>query len=221
MPAKAAAPAKKAASPAPKAASPKAAAPAAKAAAPKVAAAPAGNGVYVKNWGVENAAAAKAAFEVAGPVTNVQIRRKKYALVFFENSAAAAKAVATFNNKEVCGTTVTVVAAKTTPKVNAHEGTQVVCVRPIFRSNTSRKAVMDLFKECGKVTKLRTYKNNSAFVYFADAAAAAKAVSTVNGKEFHQVKLAVKPSVRSAATDKAKFEHSKFATEVRTWAHSQ
>lgn len=216
MPAKAA-PAKKAAAPAPKAAT-KAAAPAAKAAAPKVAA-PTGNGIYVKNWGVENAAAAKAAFEVAGPITNVQIRRKKYALVFFENPAAAQKAITTFNGKEVCGTTVSVVSAKTTPKIA--KKTEVVCVRPIFRSNTTRKAVFDLFKSCGKVAKLRAYRNNTAFVYFTDAAAAQKAVETVNGQEFHQAKLTVKPSTRSAATDKKKFEHSKLFTTVRAWSQKQ
>eukprot|EP00388_Colpodella_angusta_P039201 GDKK01046668.1.p2 GENE.GDKK01046668.1~~GDKK01046668.1.p2 ORF type:complete len:193 (-),score=79.05 GDKK01046668.1:61-639(-) len=188
---------------------------------PKAAvAAPAiGNGVYVKNWGVEDAAAAKAAFEVAGPISTVQIRRRKYALVFFENSAAAKKAIDTFNGKEVAGTTVTVVPAKTTPKKNAHEGTSVVSVSPIFRSNTSRKAVLELFKNSGKVIKLRTYKNNSAYVYFDSSASAAKAVKDVNGKEFHQVTLSVKPSVRSLAKEKARFEHSKFAGQVRAWAH--
>ena len=218
MPAKAA-PAKKAA--------PKAAAPAAKAAtqaaAPKKAAAPqgAGNGVYVAKWGTENAEAAKAAFSVCGAITSVQIRRNKFALVFFENAAGAKKAIDTFNGKTVCGTNVTVTPAKASPKKDAHEGTSVVFVGPYFAESTPRKVLIDLFKTAGKIQKVRTYANHTAFIYYDNAASAAKAVKDINGKELNQKALTVKPSVRSAAADKTKREHALTMIQVTNWKVAQ
>lgn len=218
MPAKAA-PAKKAT---PKAAAPakaatKAAAP--QAAAPKKAAAPqgAGNGVYVSKWGTENAEAAKAAFSACGAITSVQIRRNKFALVFFETAAGAKKAIDSFNGKNVCGTTVTITPAKTSPKKDAHEGTSVVFVGPYFAESTPRKVLIDLFKGAGKIQKVRTYANHTAFVYYDNAASASKAVKDLNGKELNQKTLTVKPSVRSAANDKAKREHALTMIQVHNW----
>jgi hypothetical protein len=218
MPAKAAAPAKKAA---PKAAAPKAAAKTAapQAAAPKKAAAPqgAGNGVYVSKWGTESAQAAKEAFSACGPITSVQIRRNKYALIFFETAAGAKKAIDTLNGKTVCGATVTITAAKTSPKKDAHQGSSVVFVGPFFPESTSRKTLIDLFKTAGKIQKVRTYANHTAFIYYDNAASAAKAVKDLNGKEVNQKALTVKPSIRSLATDKSKREHALTMIHVHNW----
>ena len=211
MPAKAA-PAKKAA--------PKAAAPVAKAAAPaaKKAAAPvaSGNGVYVSKWGQHNAEAAKAAFAACGVISSVQIRRNKYALIFFENAAGAKKAIDTLNNKVVLGNVVTVTAAKTSPKKDA-EGSSVVFVGPYFPESTPRKNLIELFKASGKILKVRTYANHTAFIYFDNAASAAKAVKDVNGKVLSQKTLVVKPSVRTLAKDKSKREHALTMIKVHNW----
>lgn len=232
MPPKAAAPAAKPAAkaaakaPAPKAAAPTKAAPApAKtapaAAAPKVEkkAAPTGtsNGVYVKNWGQGSVADATAAFSAAGKVLKAQIRRGKHALVFFENSAAVKKAIDSFNGKEVNGTVVSVAAAKTSPKADSHEGTSVVFVGPIFRESTTRKELFGLFNGVGKIVKLRTYRQNYAYVYFDSAAAAQKAIKEKNGAEFKGKTVEVKPSVRSLEKEKKRAEHSKVLIDIHNW----
>lgn len=218
--AKAAAP--KAAAPAPKAAAPKPAAPAA--AAPKVekkaaVTTSAANGVYVKNWGQGSVADATAAFAAAGKISKVQIRRGKYALVFFENAAAVKKAIDTFNGKEVNGTVVSVSAAKTSPKADAHEGSASVFVGPIFRESTTRKEIFELFAGL-KVKKLRVYRQNHAFVFFENAAAAQKAMEK-NGTEFHGKKLTVKASVRSLEKDRKRAAHTKTLVELHQWKKAQ
>jgi hypothetical protein len=205
------------AAPAPKAAAPKAAAPAA--AAPKAkAAATAGNsnGVYVKNWGQGSIADATTAFGAAGKVVRAQIRRGKHALVFFENSAAVKKAVDAFNGKEVCGATVTVTAAKTSPKADKHEGSSVVFVGPIFRENTTRKQLFEFFAG-SKIVKMRRYEHNYAYVYFDSAATAQKVIKEKNGASFHGKNLTVKPSTRSLEAEKTRNEHSKVLIEVHNW----
>jgi hypothetical protein len=190
----------------PAAAAPKAAAP--KAAAPKAAV---GNGIYVKGLGEADAATISALFEAkCGKVTNVQVRKGKYAQVFFDNAASVKKATETFNNKEVKGNLVTVSAAKSGPKAVAAEA-KTVFVSPIFAASTTRKQVFALFAGCGKVIRLRTYHNNSAFVYFESAAAAQKAIKDKNGTEYQNKKLLVKGSVRTVEADKAaqvKREHT-------------
>ncbi|RNF02083.1 RNA-binding protein, partial [Trypanosoma conorhini] len=113
------APAPKAAAGAPKAAAgaPKSAAGAPKpaAGAPKPAAvketkqrpaAGSHHGVYVKNWGQGSVDDAKAVFSGAGNVVGVRVRRRRYAIVFFENAAAVKKAIDLFNEKEVMGSVV-------------------------------------------------------------------------------------------------------------------
>lgn len=225
--AKAAAPAK--AAPAPKAAAPAKAAPApakpaaaaapAKAA-PAKAAAGASNGVYVKNWGQGSVADAIAAFSAAGKVSRAQIRRGKYAIVFFETPAAVKKAIDSFNGKEVAGTTVTVTAAKTSPKADQHENSAVVFVGPIFRENTTRKQLFEFFAG-SKIVKLRRYEHNYAYVYFDSAATAQKVIKDKNGAQFHGKTLTVKPSTRSLEQEKARNEHSKQLIEIHNWKLSQ
>ncbi|CBZ29462.1 putative RNA binding protein [Leishmania mexicana MHOM/GT/2001/U1103] len=217
MPAKAAAkpakPATKAApKPANKAPAPKAAAakPVAKAA-PK-AAAPAArpasgpsNGVYVKNWGTGSVADATNVFSAAGKVTKVQLRRQRYAIVFFENSAAVKKAIDLFNEKEVLGQTVLVVPAKTSPKPDAHENSSCVFVSPIFRPSTTKMQVMELFAGV-KVLRLRMYRQNFVYAYLDSPAAAKKFVEEKNGTEFRGHTLRVALSARSLEKLRARQE---------------
>ncbi|KPA84581.1 putative RNA binding protein [Leptomonas pyrrhocoris] len=221
MPAKAAAkPAKPAAKAAPKPAA-KAAAPkpAAKAPAPKAAAVPkpaaapkaaagASNGVYVKNWGTGSVADAKAVFSAAGNVTKVQLRRHRYAIVFFDNSAAVKKAIDLFNEKEVLGQTVLVVPAKTSPRADAHENSACVFVSPIFRPSTTKKQAMELFAGV-KVLRMRIYRQNFVYAYLDSAAAAKKFAEEKDGTEFRGHKLRVKLSARSLEKLQARQEASK------------
>jgi RNA recognition motif-containing protein len=205
----AAKPAAKAAAPAAKPAAKAAAAPAAKPAAkqatqaaPAAKAAPkaavqagAGNGVYVKGLGPADVDAVKAIFAAAGNVVDVRLRRNKFAIVFFDNAAAVKKAVDTFNNKEVKGHTLSVAAAKAGPKVQ--KSTATVFIAPLFRQNTTRNQIRAIFEGCGKITKLRTYRTNFAYVTFENAAAAQKAIASKNGQTFRNKKLTVKQSTRA------------------------
>ncbi|KPI88955.1 putative RNA binding protein [Leptomonas seymouri] len=192
--------------PAAKAPSPKVAAPA-KAAAPK-AASGASNGVYVKNWGTGSVADATGVFSAAGNVTKVQLRRHRYAIVFFDSSAAVKKAIDLFNEKEVLGQTVLVVPAKTSPKPDAHENSACVFVSPIFRQNTTKKQAMELFAGV-KVQRLRMYRQNFVYAYLDSAAAAKKFVEEKNGTEFRGHKLRVKLSARSLEKLQAREASSK------------
>jgi RNA recognition motif-containing protein len=216
---KAAAPAKAAPAPAPKAAAPKAAAPKPaekKPEAPK--AKPAvGNGVYVKNWGEDGADVANAVFGSAGKITGVTVRRGKYCLVWFENSAAATKAISSFNNKEINGNVVEVSAAKTQPKAPKTEGSSVVFVSPIFRESTTRKTILTAFSTAGKIQKLRTYRQNFAYVYYDSAAAAQKAIKEKNGQDFQGHKLQVKLSTRKLESDKKRFDRSQLLVSAKAW----
>lgn len=202
-------PAAKAAAPKPaaKAPAPKAAAAAPKAAAPK-AAAGASNGVYVKNWGTGSVADATSVFAAAGNVTKVQLRRHRYAIVFFDNAAAVKKAIDLFNEKEVLGQTVLVFPAKTSPKADAHENSACVFVSPIFRPNTTKKQVMELFSGV-KVLRLRLYRQNFVYAYLDSAAAAKKFVEEKNGSEFRGHKVRVELSARSLEKLQARQEASK------------
>ena len=227
MPPKAAAkPAAKApakAAPAPKTvskAAPKTSAPAPTAAPPKAKApASASNGVYVKNWGTGSVADAKATFGAAGAVSSARIRRNKYALVWFDNAASVKKAVDSFNGKELFGSTVTVTAAKAAVAADKHEASTVVHVSPIFRENTTRKEILTLFGATA-VKKLRTYRQNYAYVYFDSAASASKAIKDKNGSDFKGHKLIVKASSRSLESEKKKAAHGKLLSEIKAWKHS-
>ena len=216
---KAAAPAKAASAPAPKAAAPKAAAPKPaekKAEAPKAKAA-VGNGVYVKNWGNDGSDVAKAVFGTAGKITSVAVRRGKYALVWFEKSAAATKAISSFNNKEINGNVVEVSAAKTQPKADQADGSSVVFVSPIFRESTTRKTILSAFATSGKILKLRTYRQNFAFVYFDSSAAAQKAIKDKNGSDFLGHKLEVKLSTRKLDAEKKRAERAQLLISANAW----
>ena len=194
-PAKAAA-AKPAAKAAAKPAAKQAAAPAKAAAKPTAKTVSSGNGVYVKGLGNADVDAVKALFASAGAVSQVRLRRNKFALVFFESAASVKKAVDALNNKTVQGETVTVSAAKTSPKAASTEGSKTVFASPLFRTNTTRNQMRALFEGCGKITKLRTYRTNYALVTFDSAAAASKAVSSKNGQTFHNKTLSVKLSAQ-------------------------
>ncbi|KAK7199679.1 RNA binding protein [Novymonas esmeraldas] len=191
-------PAAKAPAPSPKAAAPKPAAKVApKAAAPAPRAAPgASHGVYVKNWGTGSVADASAVFAAAGKVTKVQLRRHRYAIIFFDNAAAVKKAIDLFNEKEVLGQTVLVVPAKASPKPDAHENSACVFVSPIFRPSTTKKQILELFAGV-KVQRMRVYRQNFVYAYLDSAAAASKFVSEKNGTEFRGHKLRVALSARS------------------------
>jgi len=155
----------------------------------------AGNGVYVKGLGLASVDAIKTIFQSAGTITNVRVRRNKYAIVFFENQASVKKAIDQFNGKEVQGRELSVTSAKAAPKSTSAEPVTVF-VSPIFRQNTKRNQVREVFKNCGKIVKLRTYRTNHAFVTFDSTAAALKAIKDINGTTFRNKKLLVKASVR-------------------------
>lgn len=223
----AAKPAAKAAAPAPKAAAPKAAAPAPKAAAPapkpaeKKPAAAATNGVYAKNWGHGSAEAAAKVFGAAGKVVSVRVRRGKFAQVWFDSAAAVKKAIDTFNGKEVDGKTLAVAAAKSAPKPKASEGSATIFVKPIFRESTTRKQVLEHFATAGKIVKLRTYRQNYAYIFFESAAAAQKALKEKNGSELKGKKLTVKASARSLEAEKKHAEHGALLIKVHAWKRQQ
>ena len=211
--------AKAAPKPAAKAAAPPAKPAEKKAEAKKAPAAGNSNGVYVKNWGGESVDAAKTIFGACGKVQQVQLRRNKYCLVFFDSAAAAKMAIDSFNNKDVRGRTLQVLAAKTSPKVDKHANSAVVFVSPIFRESTTRKQIMGLFNGCGKIQKMRTTRQNSAFVYF-DSAASAQKAAQKNGTEFGGKKLAVSISTRSLEADKKTMEITKLRIAVHDWKKS-
>lgn len=188
---------------APKVASPKAAP---KAAAPR-AAPGSSNGVYVKNWGSGSVEDAIATFSAAGKVQKAQIRRHRYALVFFDSAAAVKKAIDLFNEKVVLDQLVTVVPAKTSPKPDPHQNSSCVFVSPIFRASATKKQIMELFNGV-KVLRLRTYRNNFAYAYLDSPAAAAKFVQEMNGKEFRGHKLRVALSAKSLKKLKVAHEHA-------------
>uniref|UniRef100_A0A0A9X4J2 RNA-binding protein lark n=1 Tax=Lygus hesperus TaxID=30085 RepID=A0A0A9X4J2_LYGHE len=181
------------------------AAPAAKAAARQP---PSSMGVYVKHWGNGSAEEAAAVFKAAGNVVKTQIRRHRYALVFFDTPAAVKKAIDLFNGKEVCGATIEVAPAKTTPKPDPHENSSCVFISPIFRTSTTKQQILELFQGM-KVLRLRTYRRNFANVYLDSPAAAEKFVKEKNGMEFRNHTLRVKLSSKSLAKLKARQESAK------------
>lgn len=230
----AAAPAKAAAKPAakvaaaPKAAAPapKAAAPAPKAAAPKVAAAPKEakaratgnqNGVYVKNWGTGSVQNATEVFAAAGKVVSVQVRRHRYAIIFFDAPAAVKKAIDLFHEKEVLGSVVTVVPAKTSPRADPHEGSSVVFVAPICRESVKPKEVIQGLFAGYKVMRLRIYKGQYAYVYLDSPAAALKIIKEKSGSEFHGKNLTIKLSTRSLEKDVQREAHAKLLMEAHVY----
>ena len=187
----------------------------------KAPAAGAGNGVYVKGLGDANVEAVTGIFAAAGDVSGVRLRRNKYALVWFANGASVKKAVDTFNNKELKGKTLSVAAAKSGPKADNKGASKVVFVAPIFRGNTTRDQAKALFAGCGKIAKLRTYRNNSAFVYFSSSAEAQKAVKDKDGQTFKNVKLRVKLSARSAERDAKRVAAGKARGSVKKTLHAK
>ncbi len=194
---------------------PAAAAPVAAATAPAKAAAPAkkakaagggsaNNGVYIKNWGSEGSESLRAFFGSVGKISGTRLRRNRYAIVYYENPASVKKAVDTFNGKNVKGREVEVSPAVSGPKVKSTDGCKTVFVSPIFAGNTSRKQVRDQFQGYGKIVKLSIYRGNYAFVYYSDAAAAAKAAKEKTGAKFLGQALSVKLSKRTKERDEAR-----------------
>ncbi|KAH8603429.1 putative RNA recognition motif (a k a RRM RBD or RNP domain) [Trypanosoma vivax] len=184
---------------------------------PKPRAAPGSHsGVYVKNWGQGSVADIKGIFSSAGTVVSAQVRRRHYALVFFDSPAAVKKAIDLFNDKEVLGNVLTVVPAKTSPKPDPHEGSSVVFLSPIFRTSTTRKQILELFAGL-KVLRLRTYRKNYAYVYLDSPAAALKVVKEKNGMEFRGKKLRVALSTRSLQKDKVRATRSRLLTDAHNF----
>jgi len=164
------------------------------------------NGVHVKNWGSDGVEGAKLAFATCGKVLDARIRRNKFALVYFDSAAAVKKAIDTFNGKAFKGRVLTVTTAKVAPKASKTENSKTIFVSPIFSASTTRKDVITHFAKFGKVIRLRTYRQNYAFVYFDSSAAAQKAVKETNGQSFRGRTVIAKLSVRSLEGDKKKEE---------------
>eukprot|EP01063_Lacrimia_lanifica_P041673 TRINITY_DN977_c0_g2_i1.p1 TRINITY_DN977_c0_g2~~TRINITY_DN977_c0_g2_i1.p1 ORF type:complete len:227 (+),score=148.66 TRINITY_DN977_c0_g2_i1:55-735(+) len=194
----------------------KAAKPAAKAAKPqaKAAKAPAGsaaNGVYVKglNFPGLSHETVKELFK-GSAITNIVLRRKKYCLIYFKDAAGASKAK-DLNGKMLKGQKITVEAAKKGQAAERATYCTSVFVGglPAMSRATGAAAVKKEFAKCGTIQKVRTYRAGHAFVYFADNAAAKKAVTTMDqqslSKPFPEGKqITVRYSVRSKAGDAAK-----------------
>lgn len=224
MPAKAApksAPAPKAA-PKAAAAKPKAApapAPAKKAApAPKGTQAPrdasnCANGVYVKNWGTGSVEDATRVFGQAGAVQGARIRRHRYALVYFENTASVKKAIDLFNDKVVLGEKVTVLPARSGPKADPKKTSATVFVSPIFRASLSKAQISALFQGY-KVLRLRAYRQNYVYAFLDSHASAEKFQKEMNGMMFHDHKLRVELSAKSLKKVKEHQEHSAMLMEA-------
>merc|ERR1712232_631789 len=79
---------------------------------------------------------------------------------------------------------------------------------PAMSRATGAAAVKKEFAKCGSIVKVRTYRAGHAFVYFADNAAAKKAVTTMDnqalGKPFPEHNVTVRFSVRSKEGDAQK-----------------
>eukprot|EP00757_Euglenozoa_sp_SAG-D1_P011013 gene11013-3314_t len=209
----------------------KAAKPAAKAAPAKKATGGASNGIYIKNLdfpGIDNAAV-KELFTSAGKIDAVKLRRNKYAIVWF-NDAAGQKKALDFNGKTLKGKKITVSASTKAKPAGVIHGVTLynhdyvlllICLphyaalnstaTTVFVNNLSKNAkktqVSELFKDAGKIVKIKTYKNKTAggcgFIYFESNAAAGKALKQT-GSVFMSQKLDVKLSVRTQALDAAK-----------------
>lgn len=185
------------------------------AAAPKAAPRPAGNhnGVYVKNWGTGSVAEATEVFQKAGKVLSAQIRRHRYAIVFFDNAAAVKKAIDLFNDKVVLGKKVTVQPARTSPKPNPKDTSSTVFVSPIFRSSASKAQIAELFNGY-KVLRLRSYRQNYVYAFLDSHASAEKFKAEKNGAEFRSHKLRVELSAKSLEKVKAHQQASKLLIEA-------
>lgn len=219
---KPAAPAKKAPAPskAPEKKAPAAAEKKPEAPKPK-AATPSCNGIHVKNWGKGSSEDASKLFANCGKVTDVRIRRNHYALVWFDNAAAVKKAVDTFNNKEIDGKALQVAPAKSTPVPPKINTSMTVFVKPIFRDNTTRAQLRELFGGCGKIIKITQLHLNKAFVYFDSVAAAQKAIKEKNGFVFRNKTLTVKPSIRTVENDKKRYAACLEHIAVHKWKKQQ
>eukprot|EP00659_Diplonema_papillatum_P021157 gene21157-32593_t len=178
-------PAKKAAKPVAKKAEKKEVAkPTAKAAAPaKKTAAASDRGVYVKglNFPDMDHETVKAAFKQCGDVKDVVLRRKKYCILYFKDSAGAAKAKE-LNGKVMKGSKITVEAAKRKPDQDRSEYCSSVFVGnlPGMLRKQGKASLKKEFSKCGKVEKVRIYQTGHGFVYFSDNAAAKKAATTMD-----------------------------------------
>ena len=172
--------------------------PAAKKAATKVAAkaaakttaapakAGASNGVYVKNLAFPGIShdTIKQAFKGQGEVKDVVLRRRKYAILYMKD-AAAATAVRDLNGKVLKGNKIVAEAAKKSQSADKSTYAKSVFVGnlPSLSHKKGKELLKKEFAKCGSIVKVRTYSAGYGFVYFADNAAAKKAVQTLD----HQV----------------------------------
>ncbi|RNF10013.1 RNA binding protein-like protein [Trypanosoma conorhini] len=118
------------------------------------------------------------------------------------------------------GSVVTVVPAKTSPKPDPHENSSVVFVSPIFRASTTKQQIRELFAGL-KVLRLRTYRNNYAYVYLDSPVAAQKVVKEKNGVEFRGKQLRVALSTRSLAKERARAERAKLLMDAHSFNKKQ
>jgi len=227
----------------PKSAAKKAPAKAGKAPAKKAAPKPAGkgNGVYIRNLnfpGMNKDTIAETFTGLFGPVEEVRLRNRKgegakgpYVLVFFKNTAHAAKA-AEYNGRILKGNKVHVEIAKSDVTPDRKTFCTAVYVGNLpggMRLRTFTKAhkakrngqqgrkkhvpgsrhakLADLFKGCGKVVKARNYANHG-FVFFDSVDAAANAAKK-DGTNVAGKKIAVKLSVKTPASLKKKAAEAK------------
>eukprot|EP01060_Flectonema_neradi_P012911 TRINITY_DN196_c0_g1_i1.p1 TRINITY_DN196_c0_g1~~TRINITY_DN196_c0_g1_i1.p1 ORF type:complete len:219 (+),score=79.02 TRINITY_DN196_c0_g1_i1:68-724(+) len=169
--------------------------------------------VYVKklNFPGMNVETVTAAFKQCGEVKAVNLRRGKYCILYFKDAAGASKAK-DLNGKQFKGQLITVEAAKKKQAADRSETAKTVFVGNLSRNKKSedRLRLGKVFGDCGTVKKVKTYKTGHAFVYYADHAAAAKAVAKYDNtilpeKEFpHKRTVTVKFSVRTKEIDAKK-----------------
>eukprot|EP01061_Rhynchopus_euleeides_P022346 TRINITY_DN363_c0_g1_i1.p1 TRINITY_DN363_c0_g1~~TRINITY_DN363_c0_g1_i1.p1 ORF type:complete len:225 (+),score=110.55 TRINITY_DN363_c0_g1_i1:134-808(+) len=186
-------------------------------AAPKAAEKPkasggADNGVYVKGLNFPGIShdTIKQAFKQQGDVKDVVLRRRKYTILYFKDGSGASK-VREMNGKVVKGSKITVEAAKKKQKADRATYCKSVFVGNLPRMPHAQGKVhlKKEFSKCGQVVKVRTYQSGHGFVYFADNAAAKKAVTSMDhqslGKPFPESRqVTVQYSIRSKDRDAKK-----------------
>lgn len=178
-------------------------------------------GVYVTGLDFEGMSheTVKECFKHCQNITEVRLRHGKYAVIFFGTKPNAKKALE-MNNKMVKGNKISVVMAKRARPTKVREGKCTTVFVGGLPGASTKKQLSAHFADCGKIIKVRVYAQHHGFVYFADAAAASKAVAMADvpfahGKDTsrmeevpHQLSriLEVKYSIRTKAGDAARNE---------------
>eukprot|EP00995_Heteronema_vittatum_P008003 NODE_315_length_1490_cov_1269.042332_g228_i0.p1 GENE.NODE_315_length_1490_cov_1269.042332_g228_i0~~NODE_315_length_1490_cov_1269.042332_g228_i0.p1 ORF type:complete len:433 (+),score=240.10 NODE_315_length_1490_cov_1269.042332_g228_i0:86-1384(+) len=175
-------------------------------------------GIYVKGLDFPGMSheTVREVFKQYQKITEVRLRHGKYVLVFFDNAAAAAKAVE-MNDKTVRGNKITVQLAKrVAPTRPREEYCKTIWVSPL-PGGTTAKQLKKHFHEAGKIIRIRVYKEKQmGFVYFEDNATMLKALAMGDKNWTHgkdpmkrkskiplnwQRKLTLRPSIRTKAFD--------------------